>query len=101
MLLLLQDLPRRGAEWGGEIVTIGCNPEVIDTVVPTKLMGFDGDVCQVTIGEKVRFIAGSVDDIAALVNACYATEEDLGPEKPAKPCEPEDLEDTALTSSSP
>lgn len=102
MLLMLEELPRRGAEWSGERISIGCNPDVIDLVVPAEVVGFDGPACQVTIGETVRFVSGDVDQIAKLVNACYVTEPDLRTFADLEtPCEPDNSEDTESTSSSP
>ncbi len=102
MLVLLKELPRQGAQWTGETVTIGCNPDVIDLVVPANVMGFDGPACKVTMGETVRFVAGNVDQIMALVNACYEREPDLRTFADIEdPCKAENSEDTESTSSSP
>ncbi len=102
MLVLLEELPRLGAAWDGDLVAIGCNPDVIDLVAPANVMGFDGPACKVTMGETVRFVVGSVDQIMALVNACYETEPNITTFTDTEdPCEPENSEDTASTSSSP
>ena len=61
MLVLFHVLPRDGAQWSGEVVDVGINPEIIDRAEVAELAGYDGEAVQLRLqGDEVCFVRGTV-----------------------------------------
>ena len=61
MLIPLEMLPRLGADWTGEVILVGRNPEIIDHADPGELPGYDGPVVVLRLqGDEVCYVKGTV-----------------------------------------
>jgi len=64
MLLAFEVLPREAADWTGESVVQGINPEIIDRAMPEVLPGYDGPAVKLHVqGDEVVFVAGEIEEV--------------------------------------
>ncbi len=64
MLIAFDVLPRIAADWSGEVVSMGFNPEIIDRAEPGELLGCDGPVVVLRLqGDEACFVKGTVEDV--------------------------------------
>ncbi len=63
MLIAFEMLPRSGAQWTGEVVVVGRNPEIIDQADPEELPGYGMAVALRLQGSEVMFVKGTVEEV--------------------------------------
>jgi len=67
-LVTLNELPRDGASWTGEIVAIGLNPSILDSAEVGTLPGYNGPCVVLKMPERVLYCEGDVLSVIETIN---------------------------------